>query len=59
MQGHGRSSSSVHSNISSKIFNETQKTVIELCEKAKTPGSTDINLVNVQGTQKFTRHQVH
>eukprot|EP00957_Ditylum_brightwellii_P030860 2338499-Ditylum_brightwellii.AAC.1 len=42
--GHGRSSSSVNSNVSSKMFNETQKTLIELCKKAKTPGSTDVDL---------------
>eukprot|EP00957_Ditylum_brightwellii_P030597 2318705-Ditylum_brightwellii.AAC.1 len=58
-EGHGKKSSSVNSNVSSKMFNETQKTVIELCDKAKTPGSTDVDLVNVQDTQKFTRHQVH
>ena len=58
-EGHGQTSSSLNSNVSSKMFNETQKTVIELCEKAKTPGSTDVDLVNVQDTQKFTRHQVH
>eukprot|EP00957_Ditylum_brightwellii_P014890 1123219-Ditylum_brightwellii.AAC.1 len=58
-EGHGRSSSYVSSNVSSKVSNETQKTVIELCEKTKTPGSTDVDLVNVKGTQKFTRHQVH
>eukprot|EP00957_Ditylum_brightwellii_P144250 10990378-Ditylum_brightwellii.AAC.1 len=41
------------------MFNETQKTVIELCEKVKTPGSTDVDLVDVQDSQKFTRHQLH
>eukprot|EP00957_Ditylum_brightwellii_P020692 1559908-Ditylum_brightwellii.AAC.1 len=41
------------------MCNENQKTVIELCVKTKTPGSTDVALVNVQDTQKFTRHQVH
>eukprot|EP00957_Ditylum_brightwellii_P155064 11803122-Ditylum_brightwellii.AAC.1 len=58
-EGHGRSSLSVNSNVSSKMFNDTQKTVIELCKKAKTPGSAYVDLVNVQDTQKFTRHQVH
>eukprot|EP00957_Ditylum_brightwellii_P042308 3203999-Ditylum_brightwellii.AAC.1 len=47
-EGHGKSSSSVNSNVSSKMFNEFQKTVVELYEKAKTPGSTDVDLVNVQ-----------
>eukprot|EP00957_Ditylum_brightwellii_P138663 10569128-Ditylum_brightwellii.AAC.1 len=58
-EGHGKSSSSVNSYVSSKMFNETRKTAIELCEKVKTPGSTDVDLVNVQDTQNFTRHQVH
>ena len=58
-EGHGKYSLSVNSNVTSKMFNETQKTVIELCEKAKTAGSTDVDLVNVQNTLKFTRHQVH
>eukprot|EP00957_Ditylum_brightwellii_P028157 2126063-Ditylum_brightwellii.AAC.1 len=40
-----------------RMFNETQKTVIELCKEAKTPGSTDVDLVNVQDAQKFTRHK--
>eukprot|EP00957_Ditylum_brightwellii_P134896 10284767-Ditylum_brightwellii.AAC.1 len=34
-----------------------KKTVIELCKKAEAPGSTGVDLVNVQDTQKFTRHQ--
>eukprot|EP00957_Ditylum_brightwellii_P018337 1380644-Ditylum_brightwellii.AAC.1 len=42
-----------------KMVNETQKTVIELCEKAKTSGSTDVDLANVQDSLKLTRHQVH
>eukprot|EP00957_Ditylum_brightwellii_P124066 9457731-Ditylum_brightwellii.AAC.1 len=32
---------------------------MELFEKAKTIGSTVVDLVNVQDTQKFTRHQIH
>eukprot|EP00957_Ditylum_brightwellii_P110458 8424189-Ditylum_brightwellii.AAC.1 len=58
-EGHATNCSSVDYNASSKMINETQKTVIELCEKAKTPGSTDVELVNVQDSLKFTKHHVH
>ena len=58
-EGHSSLCSSHHKNVSSKMLNETQKTVIDLCNRAKTSGSTGVDLVNVENQNKFTRHQVH
>eukprot|EP00957_Ditylum_brightwellii_P049333 3743225-Ditylum_brightwellii.AAC.1 len=41
------------------MFNDTQKIVIGLCQEAKTAGSTDVDLVNIENKLKFTRNQVH
>eukprot|EP00957_Ditylum_brightwellii_P182393 13894573-Ditylum_brightwellii.AAC.1 len=48
-----------NTSVSSKMFNETQKTLIDLCESANALGATEVDIANIENDNKFTRHQVH
>jgi len=56
--GHPQLSSSENSNVSSKTMTTSQRSVMRLCDKAKTSDTSTLDIINSETTNKYTRHQV-